>query len=387
MSKWDEHIIRFKELSESENISIKDYCERYKLNYNTARRYLKLDDQKNDQFAAAKKQLEESSRQQKKVTKEKKEKNNKENQSSAKYKENSPKKEREGRSPDNAQNYDHLRDGSDSLVITAGRSPNGRYAKGTSHTYKHGLFAIPKYNDLSKAIELVMEEENIPLLEYDSLKALVAQKMMIERMQSESLAYLAELEQKKSELGVSDSDEEESIPYVMKMLKLTSDTGYSLSQVVNSISSIIDRTHIRNQKYKQIALKEYEASVCSEAFRLKEEEGYTSIQTAEYIESRGVKVPALLMKFVDKELEAIKPELPDSVMTNEELDNAARAYNKKLKEQTLSISERKLAIEEYVKQLGQTDNSELAIKSAPTQDQSKEDNVDIDIVRDMYGDD
>lgn len=386
MSKWDEHKNKFKELNQSTGIGIKDYCVQNNLPYNTARRYLKISDQKDDHFFEEKRRLDAQESPQKQA----KEKNkNKLNQEPVEP----PRRvisDREDaqQSDDHAQN-DQRGNGGDPISTPHRGGISTRFKKGVGYNYKHGLFATPKYQDIAGALEILMDPENIPLLEFEAIKSLTAQKMLIERMQNDSLALFIQQQQaqerakKNPRQKGSEEEAEDPIPAEFQMLKLVSDTGLSLASVTSSISAMIDRAHIRNQKYRALSLKERESSICRQAYQQLDDDEITPLEAAMFIESHAVKVPALLMKLVEKQLEKMQLSEVIEGVGNENLDDLARKYQETRKQYADSVAGRPEGIDEFLARQGYEGGGDMVPQFQQVDD---EDSIDRDAVKGLYGD-
>lgn len=388
MSKWEEHKKKFKELSQSEGIGIKEYCARFGLQYNTARRYLKLNDQIDDQFIEEKRAIE-ASKQQKEVSRKPKSKRKSVNKQSDKI---AP--EEVITNHDNAQQssdqviIDHAGNGGNALSSPLSVPRSTRFKRGITHNYKNGLYALPKYQDIAGALELIMEPENIPLIETETVTSLLAQKALIERMQNQALVKIVQDDELARKIGGakksdgSVEDDEDPTPIEFKMLKIVNDVAFSLATVNNSIAAIMDKAHVREQKYRQLSLKERDARVCSEAYAILKENDDT-IAAAMYIESMGVKVPATLMLLVQRDIQKLAESAAQTGAVSQDLEKMARAYAEKRKEYADEVRYRPEEIEKFLATQGYEANN--VINTAGNEDTGDGSDEDRDIVSGLYG--
>ncbi|MDT0178160.1 hypothetical protein Q9R34_19230 [Enterobacter sp. BRE11] len=176
---------------------------------------------------------------------------------------------------------------------------------------------------------------------------------------------------------------------ILKMTKLMIEVGYLVNDHATRVASIASGTDKNRRENEKHALTHNAADVISQAYALRDEHDWDLLQTAEYIEQRGIKLPESLAKRLDNELKNAEPSVDDSTqISEEELDREARQYRENKAGQEADVAERRRAVAELVDSGNYGDHTVTGERRDGESDVDYS-NADIDFsaTSDLYGED
>ncbi|HAV1601522.1 TPA: hypothetical protein JG832_002411 [Enterobacter hormaechei subsp. xiangfangensis] len=435
---WQEHAKRFKELSESKGMKIKEYAAQYGLNENSARRAIntvikswKNGDQKSDQNKSDHQPSTRRGRppKQPEATPGKASRKSGEGQGEAahtssgtgdhelngpkartQFEKNGDQKKR-GKKPDLKVIIGE--------VLELPKSKAGA-PKGNRNRLTTGSAKRINEDDIQAALlemfALDIPEGVINKVEQDMLTDLLAHHHMIKVARNKSLKRLT-IEQLEYEANppVLKSDDPDGVtilptPPEFKMLKMLNDTGYSLANIAGTISQLrarIDKeirdkalhaqkTEQATQKLKQAdeahQLRMYgkmKGDVIGEALDIMNSPDGSAIAAAQYLEKRGIPIPETIRRMVDIEIEQEKNKVDESKgISDEELDAYVAAAEAKRAGHHQWLAEKRQIVADIVDGGGYGDLDEDGVRRSDEIQAPFEagEEPDLSATADMYND-
>jgi len=114
---------------------------------------------------------------------------------------------------------------------------------------------------------------------------------------------------------------------ILKMIKLMIEVGYLVNDHATRVASIASETDKNRRDNEKHALTHYAGEVISCAYERREEKDWDLLQTAEYIERHGIKLPESLSRRLENEIKNAEQSVDESgAVTEDKLDLEARKF-------------------------------------------------------------
>ncbi|CDL83651.1 hypothetical protein [Xenorhabdus szentirmaii] len=159
-------------------------------------------------------------------------------------------------------------------------------------------------------------------LEMDLMRRALAHVALVERVRDRSIA---ELEKQEAEFALN--PEAGALHPAFKQLKMLNDCAYAMTDVMRTLTALkqgLLKTHRDEEKH---AVKMGETTLIANAYQYQQEQAWGALQTADYIESQGGKVPPALLERVRHALkQGSEEDVENTVIDPEELDRQVCAY-------------------------------------------------------------
>lgn len=357
MSKvnWDEHRKAFIEQKADSGITVKEYCEFYGLPFNTARRELNQkalaamcdhagdhkDDHRNDHAGDHAKKDDTVIR-------------------------------RNGRKLRHSAALEGVLEPRDDAAAQPGANKKGKAAhakkinsagerpahtakpRGEGKPFEDGhetkLVAnrrgYPRPQDYEAAMEVLGEgvDASAATALYDSL----AHMQLLKRTTARALALF---EEEAENFGKEKKDDDSAGgPHpVLKMTKLMIEVGYLVNDHATRVAAIATGTDKNRRENEKHGRTHNAADVIAKAYQLRDEKSWDLVETAEYIERHGIKLPESLAKRLENEMKNAEPPVDESTQVDEEeLDKAARQYRAAKASNEAVLAERRAAVAQLV---------------------------------------
>ncbi len=184
----------------------------------------------------------------------------------------------------------------------------------------------PRPQDYEAALEVLGEglEASAMTVLFDSL----AHMDLLKRTTARAVE-LFELEADNMANGKKKGDDDDGGgPHpILKMTKLMIEVGYLVNDHASRVAAIAGSTDKNRRDNEKHALTHNAGEVISRAYQLREEEDWDLLQTAEYIERHGIKLPESLSRRLENELKNAEPPVDESGQVSDaQLDKEAREY-------------------------------------------------------------
>ncbi|MCX8980104.1 hypothetical protein NLN92_19045 [Citrobacter portucalensis] len=393
---WDEHKSNFKELQAERGISVKDYAELYGLNYNTARRMLRAKPTENDHSDDQK--IISKGDQPAKKAKSKPSKLGEEPKpivSAGKARKGKGADGGAGTSQVHRDDQTHMIDGGKVVMLnpkghgTRSRRVKGdkSWKKGAQHVINNtvidnstgepvgndepirrvrtGIYQQLTGPDIQAALNAIATPGYLEVSELDALATAIARRDMLVRVQEATLRELDirlqiynGLIQPGDDLW-DDLGEHPKNP-IYDIHKVTIEGGYALADAARTISQI--RQNIVKERLSMWKLQKESVltpQLIDEALTLQAEHGWSEIETAQWLERRGVKLPATILFGAMKQLKEDDGIADDGeTMTTvdpEQVEKEARLYAEMRKGKDLFLTERRAIVADIVDRNGYGD--------------------------------
>jgi len=189
--------------------------------------------------------------------------------------------------------------------------------------------AYPRPQDYEAALEVLGEglEASAMTALFDSL----AHMDMLKRTTARAVE-LFELEADNMASGKKKGEEDDGGggPHpILKMTKLMIEVGYLVNDHATRVAAIAGSTDKNRRDNEKHALTHNAGEVISRAYQLREAEDWDLLQTAEYIERHGIKLPESLSRRLENELKNAEPPVDESGQVSEaELELEAQEYRR-----------------------------------------------------------
>lgn len=185
----------------------------------------------------------------------------------------------------------------------------------------------PRSQDYESALEVLGEgvEASAATALFDSL----AHMQLLKRTTARALAIF---EEEAENFGKSKKDDEGGGgPHpVLKMTKLMIEVGYLVNDHATRVAAIATGTDKNKRENQKHALTHNAAEVIARAYELRDSEDWDLLETAEYIERHGIKLPESLAKRLENELKNAEPPADEaSQVSEEELERDSQEYMRK----------------------------------------------------------
>lgn len=343
MSKvnWDEHRKAFIEQKADSGITVKEYCEHYGLPFNTARRELNqkalnamsdhAGDHNNDHSG-------DHSSDHAKIDDQVIRRNGRKLRHSAALEgileprtETATQKVSSKKA--NAAHAKKIKPASDTKESKPRHTPKPRgdgkpFEEGHETKLVANRRGYPRQPDYEAALEVVGEgvEASAATALYDSLAHMQLLKRTTERA-------IQIFEDEAENFGKPDKDKEKDGgggPHpVLKMTKLLLEVGYLMNDHATRVAAIAASTDKNRRDNEKHSRTHNAAEVIARAYDLRDSEDWDLIETAEYIERHGVKLPDSLAKRLENELKNAEPPVDESSQVDEaELEKDADEYRR-----------------------------------------------------------
>ena len=404
-TNWSLHIEQYRALQSSEGITVREYAERNGLNPNTARRALSgVSDQSEKQSDQKPKKpqkspLDEPVRTSRTGRSKKIDELGIKEAPKRAGKRAAPTPEQE-KVPD-SKNAKKITSKSDQKVARE-KKPRGKgkpFKAGHEVSKKLGVYGTPRQEDIDKAVELL--SKGVDAAFSSTLLSSLATANYAMRSIDEAISAIDEeieaFENMGSGGGVDGEDDRAYMPHPsFKKAKLLMDATYladSHTQAIHAMNMVSEKMAIEKRKVaiaeRKQSVADITAKVIREAMKLRDEQGWSDVETAEYIEAFGVKVPTTLMARAAKEIANMQPEAnDDGAVDDAELDRAAREYAANKLNAPSFVESRRQAIAELTDTLGLGDHSTDGQRRSGEIEQSEDElDIDYDLAREMYGED
>lgn len=385
---WDEHRRIFNELNKTHGISIKDYAEQNGLNYNSARRQLKVKtdhsgDQSPDQPINSKgdrpSKLGETPQP---ITPKERPKK----PGSAGAATDAPatggagtKAPRKKKKKD-LGNVVPLRDrgvyrekgdqtwkaGATAIVTNGAVTIENGDDKPKRRPLRTGIYQKVTPLDVMAALDKIAEPGYIERVELDALATAVARRDMLVSVQQGTMAELEiQRDMYNGVIGPEDPQWDSNLGALLenpmfRMYKVSVEGGYALADAARTISQI--HTNIvktRLAEHKQRFLMEDTPRLIAEAMDKQEADGLSAVETVRWLERQGVKPPVTLLAAALKELKEDDGLDDDgetmTTVDQETIDKEARAYKKMRESKDEFLKERRAQVAAVVDKFGYGD--------------------------------
>lgn len=379
---WDDHKQNYKMLAASTGMSIAEYAAQHGLNPNTARRYLRSGDaqpagKKVVISAGGDQSGDQDTDKGKKATRKPTEKQKKKaaaREKVSKYA-GQPARGRKAvaqptlqmmgevisRVRDQVPQYD-----SDGALEDAGLIDAAR-------------FLVPTPDDMSEARAL-LEKAGADNIEMITLEKSLAHLLLLERGREQIIKLYSEVREV----------EKGETPPVMKLMGVFLSTSEAIANLSRTMAQLRQSYHKERRDQEKHDQKLGEPAIIKRAYRMRKSEGWSALETAEYIEMHGGKVPPLLLELVRTELKAPPEKSTDTGETSPaELDRRARERQAaQAAEQERMIAEKRQNVAHMLDELGVGDLDENgalndAALAAPFADDEEPDEA---LNAELYGD-
>lgn len=202
----------------------------------------------------------------------------------------------------------------------------------------------PRPQDYEAALEVLGEgvEASAMTVLFDSL----AHMDLLKRTTARAVE-LFELEAENMANGKKkDDDEGGGGPHpILKMTKLMIEVGYLVNDHATRVAAIASGTDKNRRDNEKHALTHNAGEVISQAYALREEHDWDLLQTAEYIERHGIKLPESLSKRLENELKNAEPPVDESGQVSDaQLDSDARKFRQQQATSAAFVEERRAAV-------------------------------------------
>lgn len=346
MSKvnWDDHRRAFIEQKAESGITVKEYCEFYGLPFNTARRELNgkalaaMGDQSGDHNHdhsgdhASDHQNDHARKDDLTIRR-----NGRKLRHSAALEgvlepraETAP--QPGGKKKPNASHAKKIINGGDQSDGRPKHTPKPRgegkpFEEGNETKLVANRRGYPRPRDYEAALEVLGEglEASAMTVLFDSL----AHMDLLKRTTARAVE-LFELEADNMANGKKKGDDDDGGggPHpILKMTKLMIEVGYLVNDHASRVAAIAGSTDKNRRDNEKHALTHNAGEVISRAYQLREAEDWDLLQTAEYIERHGIKLPESLSRRLENELKNAAPPVDESTQVDAaELEKAARLY-------------------------------------------------------------
>lgn len=346
MSKvnWDDHRRAFIEQKAESGITVKEYCEFYGLPFNTARRELNgkalaaMGDQSGDHNHdhsgdhASDHQNDHARKDDLTIRR-----NGRKLRHSAALEgvlepraETAP--QPGGKKKPNASHAKKIINGGDQSDGRPKHTPKPRgegkpFEEGNETKLVANRRGYPRPQDYEAALEVLGEglEASAMTVLFDSL----AHMDLLKRTTARAVE-LFELEADNMANGKKKGDDDDGGggPHpILKMTKLMIEVGYLVNDHASRVAAIAGSTDKNRRDNEKHALTHNAGEVISRAYQLREAEDWDLLQTAEYIERHGIKLPESLSRRLENELKNAAPPVDESTQVDAaELEKAARLY-------------------------------------------------------------
>lgn len=408
MSKvnWDDHRKAFIEQKAQSGITVKEYCEHYGLPFNTARRELNgkalaaMRDQAGDHnhdhsSDHASDHQNDHTRKEDLIIR----RNGRKVRHSAALEGVLEPRDDAAAQPGGKKkaNASHAK-----KIINAGDQDSGRpkhtpKPRGEGKPFEEGhetkLVAnrrgYPRPEDYEAALEVLGEgvEASAMTVLFDSL----AHMDLLKRTTARAVE-LFELEADNLENGgKKDDDEGGGGPHpILKMTKLMIEVGYLVNDHATRVAAIASGTDKNRRDNEKHALTHNAGEVISRAYQLREEKDWDLLQTAEYIERHGIKLPESISKRLENELKNAEPPVDETgAVTEDELDRDARKFREQQATSAAFVESRRAEVAALVDGSGfgdvQADGENRAGETAGAGNLNG--NFDYMATAELYGDD
>lgn len=420
---WDLHREQYAQLRAEKGITAREYAEYHDLNPNTARRELKkavlnteeagaIRDQKSDQNSDQKRDHNGDQNRKKgksdhnsggAVAKGKGRKassgKGSGGDSDSSGSENTPLSKSRKKESAKTQNAKMITNGGgegkgELVHIKKPRGEGRRHKPGNETSIKTGEHATPRQQDYIAADEMM--DQSIEALATQALRESIAHMHLIKR----SVSHAVEILDQEIEAIEHPNPEDDPDPFgthpTIKKAKLLMDVGYLHIAHNNMLSGVITSTNKVNLEDRKVTLAEAKAAnldisanIVKQAIEFRDKHGWSDIQTAEYIETFGVKVPASLMARAAKAIADIEPEVDDTGTVDEaQLDAEARAYALSKIEAANFVEQRRKEVAALTDTLGLGDHDSTGERKAGEFEEGESDlDIDYEATSDLYGED
>lgn len=195
----------------------------------------------------------------------------------------------------------------------------------------------------------------------------------------------------------TDKEDDDDTPVEYRIASMLNSCTAQISSLVNTIFSIRNNYRKECREAEKHAQTMGQTGIVQLAYQRRRELGWNAQETAEFIESQGGKVPALLLETIRAELRHPKPDKPsESEQTAagapslEDLDREARerAASRRV-DSALWVEQRRDEIAEIVDTGGYDDTDTEGASNAPwlEQDLDEDEEEDEEVTRKLYGED
>ena len=212
-------------------------------------------------------------------------------------------------------------------------------------------FQLPAPEDFNDAREL-LEKAGVDKLEMIMLEKSMAHMLLIERGRQQIIELYGEMQQ--------DDEDEDAPPPILKLMGVFLSASAAIADLSRTMANLRQSYQKELREQEKHDLKIGEPAIIKRAYKLRKENDLTALETAEYIEMHGGKVPPLLLELVRAELkEPPKKDTSEGAVSPEELEAKSRerqAEAAALQERTLA--EKRLEVAHLVDELGVGDFDE-----------------------------
>lgn len=195
----------------------------------------------------------------------------------------------------------------------------------------------------------------------------------------------------------TDKEDDDDTPVEYRIASMLNSCTAQISSLVNTIFSIRNNYRKECREAEKHAQTMGQTGIVQLAYQRRRELGWNAQETAEFIESQGGKVPALLLETIRAELRHPKPDKPsESEQTAagapslEDLDREARerAASRRV-DSALWVEQRRDEIAEIVDTGGYGDTDTEGASNVPwlEQDLDEDEEEDEEVTRKLYGED
>lgn len=247
----------------------------------------------------------------------------------------------------------------------------------------------PRPEDYESALEVLGEgvEASAMTVLFDSL----AHMDLLKRTTARAVE-LFELEASNLKNGGKKEDDEGGGgPHpILKMTKLMIEVGYLVNDHATRVAAIASGTDKNRRDNEKHALTHNAGEVISRAYQLREEKDWDLLETAEYIERHGIKLPESLSRRLENELKNAEPPVDETgAVTEDQLDKDARKFREQQATSAAFVEARRAEVAALVDGSGfgdvQADGENRAGVTAGEGNLSG--NFDFMATAELYGDD
>lgn len=334
---WKKHIEEFNRLNEQGAMTIAEYAAAHGLNPNTARRYLRSSgvsqsNKKGDHGAGDHDQSKAAKTAGKPA---KKGHDHASDQTGVRSKQSASKK-KPNKTIDNAGTRQRTSDAQERADI----SPVIKQARDTlkvtpAPVYMSrpdlivpGAYDGPDDEDFQAARE-ILARNGVDRLEGLVIEKTFTQLLLLERARSQGIRYLEKVRQEQEEQQPADDDEDGGrrveTPAIKQLLTMLANSTACITELTKTLAHmrLAYRKDTRDQQKHD--LKYNEPQVIRQAYEEKRKNDWSAVETAEFIEMHGVRIPPFLLEQARAEMKA-PPQVVDEEgeHSDEELDRQAR---------------------------------------------------------------
>lgn len=217
------------------------------------------------------------------------------------------------------------------------------------------MFQLPSPEDFTDARDL-LEKAGVDKLEMIMLEKTMAHMLLIERGRQQVIDLYAEMQEDSRDKD----DDDGSPPPVLKLMGVFLSASGAIADLSRTMANLRQSYQKELREQEKHDLKVGEPAIIKRAYKLRKEKGLTALETAEYIEMHGGKVPPLLLELVRAELkEPPKKDDSEGAVSAEVLEERSRIRQAEAAAQhERTIAAKKLEVAHIVDELGVGDFDE-----------------------------